>query len=53
MRQKEEVYKFSLRIPEDIKEEFLATTGSTRLSINQWIVQAIEEKMQRDRIKAS
>ena len=42
-----DAYKYALRIPQDIKKEVLAKAKQSRLSLNQWIVQAIEEKMKK------
>jgi predicted HicB family RNase H-like nuclease len=43
-----DAHKFLLRIPQDIKKEVQNKAKQNRLSLNQWIVQAIEEKIAKD-----
>lgn len=45
-------YNFALRVPSDIKEDLAISAKKKRLSLNQWIVQAIEEKLERDSLGA-
>lgn len=45
-------YKFALRIPEEIKDNCLNLAAKNRLSLNQWIVQAIEDKIKNELSKS-